>query len=239
MTEYCDTSLMSSMNDVTSTYFFEENTPTTINKQLSSFIVIDTIRNFIAEQFEYTFGAKPATCNLEMLVDGFLLFNLHKNKYMLKNKEALLIYVNDKLISVEEKEYFLHIFLFNQRPKYLSVNEHEYLRACGDLEGFNDCNNQQQYNQQQYNQPQSKFCSPTKISNELADFLGRERGSKMARTDVTREINKYILAHKLQDNKQKRKINPNEKLSTLFKLKPDDELTYLNIQRYISPHVNC
>jgi hypothetical protein len=234
MTEYCDTSLMSSMNEVTSTYFFEENTPTTINKQLSSFIVIDTIRNFIAEQFEYTFGAKPALSNLEMLVDGFLLFNLHKNKYMLKNKEALLIYVNNKSISVEEKEYFLHIFLFNQRPKYLSADEHEYLRACGDLKGFNDFNNQQQYNQ-----PLSKFCTPTKISNELADFLGRERGSKMARTDVTREINKYIRAHKLQDKDNGRKINPNEKLSTLFKLKPDDELTYLNIQRYISPHVNC
>ena len=80
MTEYCDTSLMSYMNEVTSTYFFEENTPTTINKQLSSFIVIDTIRNFIAEQFEYTFGAKPATYNLEILVDGFLLFNLKAQK---------------------------------------------------------------------------------------------------------------------------------------------------------------
>ncbi len=237
MTEYCDTSLMSSMNEVTSTYFFEENTPTIINKQLSSFIVIDTIRNFIAHQFEYTFGAKPATNNLEMLVDGFLLFNLHKNKYMLKNKEALLIYVNDKSISVEEKEYFLHIFLFNQQPKYLSIDEHEYLRACGDLEGFNDFNNQQQ--QLSKISLTSKFCSPTKISNELADFLGRERGTEMARTDVTREINKYILAHKLQDNEQKRIINPNEKLTTLFKLKPDDELTYLNIQRYISPHVNC
>jgi hypothetical protein len=234
MTGYCETSLMSSMNNFTATYFYDRNTPTIINKQLSSVIVIDTIRNFIAEQYEYTFGAKPAIRILEMLVDGFLLFNLHKNKYMLKNKEALLNYVNNKSISIEEKEYFLDIFLFNQRPQYLSVNEHEYLRACGDLKGFNEFNNKRQYNQ-----PKSKFCSPTKISNELADFLGRERGTEMARTDVTREINKYIRVNKLQDKDNGRMINPNEKLSTLFKLNPDDELTYFNIQRYISQHVNC
>ena len=234
MTGYCDTSLMSSMNNFTATYFYERNTPTIINKQLSSVIVIDTIRNFIAEQYEYTFSAKPALRILEMLLDGFLLFNLHKNKYMLKNKEALLNYVNDKSISIEEKEYFLDIFLFNQRPKYLSVDEHEYLRACGDLEGFNDFNNQSQHNQ-----PKSKFCSPTKISNELADFLGRERGTEMARTDVTREINKYICFHKLQNKDNGRNIKPDTKLATFFKLNPDDELTYLNIQRYISPHLNC
>ena len=61
----------------------------------------------------------------------------------------------------------------------------------------------------------------------------------MTRTDVTREFNKYIRTHKLQDKDNGRKINPNEKISALFKLKPDDELTYLNIQRYISPHFNC
>jgi hypothetical protein len=69
-----------------------------------------------------------------------MLFNLHKNKYMVKSKEALLNYVNDKSICFEEREYFLNIFLYNQRPKFLTFDEHEYLRACGDLEGFNDYN---------------------------------------------------------------------------------------------------
>ena len=60
----------------------------------------------------------------------------------------------------------------------------------------------------------------------------------MARTEITRAINKYIRENGLQDIKNKRNINPDEKLSMLFKLTPDDELTYFNIQRYLSPHCN-
>ena len=137
MTEYCNNSLMSSMINIDATYFFEEKTPTIIKKQLSSFIVIDTIRNSIIEQFQYTFGSTPEPKNLEMLVDGFILFNLHKNKYMLKNKETLLKYVEDPTNSIEELQYFLDIFLYNKRPTFLSAEEHEYLRACGNLEGYN------------------------------------------------------------------------------------------------------
>lgn len=89
------------------------------------------------------------------------------------------------------------------------------------------------------NSLKSKFCTPTKISNELADFLGKERGTEMPRTEATREINKYIKINNLQDSENKRIINPDEKLSKLLKLNPDDELTYFNLQRYISPHINC
>ena len=77
---------------------------------------------------------------------------------------------------------------------------------------------------------------PTKISDELAKFLEKPVGSEMARTDVTREINTYIRAHKLQDKDNGRKINPDTKLATLLKLKKTDELTYFNLQRYMSPH---
>jgi chromatin remodeling complex protein RSC6 len=58
----------------------------------------------------------------------------------------------------------------------------------------------------------------------------------MARTEVTREINTYIRAHNLQDKENGRKINPDTKLATLLKLKKSDELTYFNLQRYMSPH---
>jgi len=128
------------MIEFDATYYYEVNTPTIIKKQLSSFIVIDTIRNFISDQYKHIFGANPDLRILEGLLDGFLLFNLHKNKYMLTNKESLLKYVSDKSISFEEKEYFLTIFLYNQRPKFLTFDEHEFLRACGDLEGYNECN---------------------------------------------------------------------------------------------------
>ena len=58
----------------------------------------------------------------------------------------------------------------------------------------------------------------------------------MARTEVTREINTYIRAHKLQDPKNGRVIRADAALRKLLKLKKDDELTYFNLQRYMSPH---
>jgi upstream activation factor subunit UAF30 len=86
------------------------------------------------------------------------------------------------------------------------------------------------------NRAPSGFVKPTKISDELAKFLEKPVGSEMARTDVTREINKYIRYHNLQDKDNGRKINPDSKLSSLLKLKKTDELTYFNLQRYMSPH---
>ena len=86
------------------------------------------------------------------------------------------------------------------------------------------------------NRAPSGFVKPTKISKELAKFLGKPHGTEMARTEVTREINTYIRAHKLQDPKNGRRILADSKLRTLLKLKKDDELTYFNLQRYMSPH---
>jgi chromatin remodeling complex protein RSC6 len=86
------------------------------------------------------------------------------------------------------------------------------------------------------NRAPSGFVKPTKISDELASFLGKDKGTEMARTEVTRDINKYIRTHNLQDKENGRKINPDTKLAALLKLKKTDELTYFNLQRYMSPH---
>jgi chromatin remodeling complex protein RSC6 len=82
----------------------------------------------------------------------------------------------------------------------------------------------------------SGFVKPTKISKELAAFLGKKWGVEMARTQVTREINTYIRAHNLQDPKNGRRILADTKLRKLLRLKKEDELTYFNLQRYMSPH---
>ena len=86
------------------------------------------------------------------------------------------------------------------------------------------------------NRAPSGFVKPTKISNELATFLDKPIGSEMARTEVTRDINKYIRSNNLQDTTNGRKINADSKLAALLKLKKTDELTYFNLQRYMSPH---
>ena len=82
----------------------------------------------------------------------------------------------------------------------------------------------------------SGFVKPTRISKELAAFLGKDCGTEMARTQVTREINAYIRAHNLQDPKNGRRILADTKLRKLLKLQKSDELTYFNLQRYMSPH---
>jgi chromatin remodeling complex protein RSC6 len=86
------------------------------------------------------------------------------------------------------------------------------------------------------NRAPSGFVKPTRISDELASFLGKDKGAEMARTAVTKEINAYIRTHDLQDKTNGRKIIPDNKLASLLKLKKDDELTYFNLQKYMSCH---
>jgi len=86
------------------------------------------------------------------------------------------------------------------------------------------------------NRKPSGFVKPTRISDELAQFLGKTVGTEMARTDVSKEINTYIQANGLQDKQNGRVIHPDEKLTKLLKVTKDDELTYFNLQRYMNHH---
>lgn len=86
------------------------------------------------------------------------------------------------------------------------------------------------------NRQPSGFVKPTRISDELAQFLGKTIGTEMARTDVSKEINAYIRSNDLQDKANGRKINADVKLATLLKLNKEDELTYFNLQRYMKHH---
>ena len=86
------------------------------------------------------------------------------------------------------------------------------------------------------NRQPSGFVKPTRISDELAKFLDKPAGTEMARTEVTRDINKYIREHNLQDKANGRQINPDSKLASLLKVAKTDVLTYFNLQRYMSPH---
>ena len=86
------------------------------------------------------------------------------------------------------------------------------------------------------NRQPSGFVKPTRISDELARFLGKESGVEMARTTVSKEINQYIRTNSLQDKANGRKINPDSSLSTLLKIQAGDELTYFNLQKYMKHH---
>ena len=86
------------------------------------------------------------------------------------------------------------------------------------------------------NRAPSGFVKAARISDELATFLGVDKGVEMARTDVTKEITAYVKAHSLQDKDNGRQINPDAKLKKLLHLKHDDVLSYFNLQKFMSPH---
>ena len=86
------------------------------------------------------------------------------------------------------------------------------------------------------NRKPSGFIKPTLISDELAVFLEKPVGTEMARTEVTKEINRYVKTNNLQDKTNGRHILPDSKLSKLLKLTSEDSLTYFNLQKYMSSH---
>jgi chromatin remodeling complex protein RSC6 len=82
------------------------------------------------------------------------------------------------------------------------------------------------------------FTMPCPITNELAKFLGVPAETEMARTQVTKELTKYIQGNKLQDPTNGQKISPDAKLTGLLKYKKNEDppLTYFNLQRFMAPH---
>ena len=58
----------------------------------------------------------------------------------------------------------------------------------------------------------------------------------MMRTEITKEIYKYIQDNNLQDSENKKVIHPNETLIKLFNIEETQELTYFNIQNHLNIH---
>jgi chromatin remodeling complex protein RSC6 len=86
----------------------------------------------------------------------------------------------------------------------------------------------------------SGFAKPTIISSELASFLGLNPSELIARPQAIKRVSTYIKEHKLQDEKDGRKIHLNRKggevLAELLKVPVDTELTYFNLQSYMKNH---
>ena len=81
----------------------------------------------------------------------------------------------------------------------------------------------------------SGFAKPSKVSQKLTEFMNKDSGSMVARTEVTQYLIKYIKDHSLQNKDNKRIIAPDKKLSELLEC-GDDEVTYFNLQKYMNKH---
>jgi upstream activation factor subunit UAF30 len=62
--------------------------------------------------------------------------------------------------------------------------------------------------------PNAAFMKPMKVSADLAVVVGK---GPMPRTEVVKALWKYIKKHGLQDKKNKRNINADAALKTVFK----------------------
>lgn len=86
------------------------------------------------------------------------------------------------------------------------------------------------------NRKPSGFAKPTPVSDELCNFMNKEKGTHIARTEVTQYIIKYIEEQKLQDTKNKKKILPNQSLKNLLGVDENDEVTYFSLQKLMNRH---
>ncbi len=81
--------------------------------------------------------------------------------------------------------------------------------------------------------PNAAFMKPMQPD----DALGAVVGSKpIPRTEITKKIWVYIKKHKLQDAKNRRMINPDEKLALLFGKKR--QVSMFEMTKLVSRHMS-
>ena len=79
---------------------------------------------------------------------------------------------------------------------------------------------------------ESAFNKPVEISDELAAVVGK---GPMPRTKITKQLWAYIKKHDLQDEANRRDINPDEKLKKVLKNKK--KVNMFEMTRLVNDHI--
>ena len=80
------------------------------------------------------------------------------------------------------------------------------------------------------------FLKPRLLSDEMATFMGLPAKSQRSQTDVTKFVSQYVKANGCFDPAHKRRIVPDAKLAKLLRVSDDQEVTYLNLQKFLKAH---
>ena len=80
------------------------------------------------------------------------------------------------------------------------------------------------------------FNREQKISEELRTFLGLPEGQLVSRSTVTKSINEDVKANGLKHPDNGRILVLDQKLRDLLKPPVDVQVTFLNLQKFLSPH---
>jgi len=77
------------------------------------------------------------------------------------------------------------------------------------------------------------FNKPQKVTDALKTFLSLADGEMISRSQVSNHMNKYFEANNL---KAGQKISLDDKLKALLEVPEGTQLTFLNLQHYLSKH---
>ena len=80
------------------------------------------------------------------------------------------------------------------------------------------------------------FSRPQDVTPELRKFLGLKAGGQTCRSDVTKAINKYVNEKGLKHPDNGRVLVLDKTLKDLLKPPAGTEVTFLNLQKFLSPH---
>lgn len=80
------------------------------------------------------------------------------------------------------------------------------------------------------------FNRKQEITPKLREFLALPEAELISRSEVTKFINKYITEQGLKHPENGRQIILDDKLRDLLAPPADVQVTYLNLQKYLSPH---
>lgn len=74
------------------------------------------------------------------------------------------------------------------------------------------------------------------VSPRLREFLGLPEGELISRSEVTKFITAYVKEQGLKHPDNGRVIIMDDKLTKLLEPPADTQITFLNIQKFLSPH---
>jgi len=80
------------------------------------------------------------------------------------------------------------------------------------------------------------FNRPLEVTDKLRTFLGLASDELISRSEVTRRINAYVTTNNLKHPDNGRVIILDEKLTELLEPPAGLQITFLNVQKYLSPH---
>lgn len=84
----------------------------------------------------------------------------------------------------------------------------------------------------------SGFNKPADVPSSIKELLKLENDDKLPRTQITKLFYEYIKEHNLQNESDKRTINPNKELKKLFGLEKNEQLSFYNIQTHLKKIYN-